>query len=163
MFCTYVSNLVIVARTADADKQVIDTHTDTHTLTDTQTGAMTIPEGQNWPRVKHEKNMDVIPIYLQAFYTHNKLWLKVQCYHLADVNPLDGRAYFRFAPSQWETALLCNDVSCWLGARLQLLVLKISIVFLLVWYQRQAMNLNGNVPTHYQSNMMQSTTVTEKY
>ena len=34
-----------------ADKQVIDTHT--HTLTDTQTGAMTIPEGQNWPRVKN--------------------------------------------------------------------------------------------------------------
>ena len=30
-----------------ADKQVIDTHT----LTDTQTGAMTIPECQNWPRV----------------------------------------------------------------------------------------------------------------
>ena len=30
-----------------ADKQVIDTHT----LTDTQTGAMTIPEGQYWPRV----------------------------------------------------------------------------------------------------------------
>ena len=29
-------------------RQVIDTHT----LTDTQTGAMTIPEGQNWPRVK---------------------------------------------------------------------------------------------------------------
>ena len=33
-----------------ADKQMIDTHT--QTLTDTQTGAMTIPEGQNWPRVK---------------------------------------------------------------------------------------------------------------
>ena len=32
------------------DKQVIDTHTDTRT--DTQTQAMTIPEGQNWPRVK---------------------------------------------------------------------------------------------------------------
>ena len=31
-----------------ADMQVIDTHT----LTDTQTWAMTIPEGQNWPRVK---------------------------------------------------------------------------------------------------------------
>ena len=28
---------------------------DTHTLTDTQTGAMTIPEGQNWPRVKTPK------------------------------------------------------------------------------------------------------------
>ena len=37
-----------------AYKQVIDTHT----LTDTQTGAMTIPEGQNWPRVmKQNKNM----------------------------------------------------------------------------------------------------------
>ena len=40
-----------------ADKQVIDTHTDTHTLTDTQTGAMTIPEGQNWPRVKIRKHI----------------------------------------------------------------------------------------------------------
>ena len=34
-----------------ADKQVIDTHT----LTDTKTGAMTIPEGQNWPLVKIEE------------------------------------------------------------------------------------------------------------
>ena len=29
------------------------------------------------------------------------------------------RADSRFAPSQWETALLCNDVSHWLGARLE--------------------------------------------
>ena len=29
------------------------------------------------------------------------------------------RADFRFAPSQWETALLCNDVSHWLGASLE--------------------------------------------
>ena len=28
------------------------------------------------------------------------------------------RADCRFAPSQWETALLCNDVSYWLGASL---------------------------------------------
>ena len=35
-----------------ADKQVIDTHTHTDTRTDTQTQAMTIPEDQNWPRVK---------------------------------------------------------------------------------------------------------------
>ena len=34
-----------------ADKHMIDTHT----LTDTQTGAMTIPEGQNWPPVKIEE------------------------------------------------------------------------------------------------------------
>ena len=29
------------------------------------------------------------------------------------------RADYRFAPSQWETALLCNDVSHWLGASLE--------------------------------------------
>ena len=29
------------------------------------------------------------------------------------------RADYRFAPSQWETALLCNDVSHWLGAKLE--------------------------------------------
>ena len=29
------------------------------------------------------------------------------------------RADSRFAPSQWETALLCNDVSHWLGAGLE--------------------------------------------
>ena len=33
-----------------ADKLVIDKHTHGHT--DPQTQAMTIPEGQNWPRVK---------------------------------------------------------------------------------------------------------------
>ena len=29
------------------------------------------------------------------------------------------RADSRFAPNQWETALLCNDVSNWLGASLE--------------------------------------------
>ena len=29
------------------------------------------------------------------------------------------RADSRFAPSQWETALLCNDISHWLGASLE--------------------------------------------
>ena len=29
------------------------------------------------------------------------------------------RADFRFAPSQWETTLLCNDVSHWLGTNLE--------------------------------------------
>ena len=29
------------------------------------------------------------------------------------------RADFSFAPSQWETALLCDDVSHWLGANLE--------------------------------------------
>ena len=31
----------------------------------------------------------------------------------------DIRADSRFVPSQWETALLCNDVSHWLGAHLE--------------------------------------------
>ena len=34
------------------DKLMIDGHTDTHTYTHTHTQATTIPEGQNWPRVK---------------------------------------------------------------------------------------------------------------
>ena len=28
-------------------------------------------------------------------------------------------AYSRFVPNQWETALLCNDVSHWLGTNLE--------------------------------------------
>ena len=35
-----------------------------------------------------------------------------------------SRADSRFAPSQWETALLCNDVSHWLGANLELALLS---------------------------------------
>ena len=35
------------------------------------------------------------------------------------LNVILYRADSRFAPSQWETALLCNDVSRWLGASLK--------------------------------------------
>ena len=35
------------------------------------------------------------------------------------VDDISTRADSRFAPSQWETALLCNDVSHWLGAKLE--------------------------------------------
>ena len=37
--------------------------------------------------------------------------------HLSDFSLT--RAGSRFAPSQWETVLLCNDVSHWLGANLK--------------------------------------------
>ena len=37
----------------------------------------------------------------------------------SDADNIIGRAYSRFAPSQWETALLCNDVSHWLDASLE--------------------------------------------
>ena len=33
------------------------------------------------------------------------------------------RADSRFAPSKWETALLCNDVSHWLGTSLESVLL----------------------------------------
>ena len=42
------------------------------------------------------------------------------------VNSLTIRADFRFAPSQWETALLCNDVSDWLGASIKSALIMIS-------------------------------------
>ena len=38
------------------------------------------------------------------------------------------RADSRFAPSQWETALLCNAVSHWLGASLESALKQIQIV-----------------------------------
>ena len=38
------------------------------------------------------------------------LWIDTDWFHRADS---------RFAPSQWETALHCNDVSHWLGASLE--------------------------------------------
>ena len=53
VFYTYGPNLVILAWTGDElsrGQAMIDAHTDGHT--DWQTQATTIPEGQNWPRVK---------------------------------------------------------------------------------------------------------------
>ena len=37
-----------------------------------------------------------------------------------------NKADSRFAPSQWETALLCNDVSHWLGTNLESALLNIA-------------------------------------
>ena len=42
-------------------------------------------------------------------------WPYVMLYHHGQ---LWARADSRFAPGQWETALLCNDVSHWLGTSL---------------------------------------------
>ena len=58
-----------------ADKQVIDTHT----LTDTQTGAMTIPEGQNWPRVKTDADRirflkTKLDMHIYLFAMKSKTW-----------------------------------------------------------------------------------------
>ena len=41
-----------------------------------------------------------------------------------------SRADSRFAPSQWETALHCNDISNWLGANLESTLLSTRLPFL---------------------------------
>ena len=47
---------------------------------------------------------------LAASYYLNQWWPRLMTPYRADS---------RFAPSQWETALLCNDVSHWLGVNLE--------------------------------------------
>ena len=41
----------------------------------------------------------------------------------------NSRADTRFVPSQWETALLCNNVSHWLGASLESDHISITMMF----------------------------------
>ena len=59
-FCTFCPNLMVLAWTRDdlwhGQAQGWRTHTQTDTHTDRQTQATTIPEGQNWPRVKNHKS-----------------------------------------------------------------------------------------------------------
>ena len=68
MFCTFDPNLVILWWTSGelSRGQARDwhTHTRTHEHTDTQKQTTTIPEGQNWPRVKIKSLFDsYISIY----------------------------------------------------------------------------------------------------
>ena len=58
VFYTFAPNLVILAQTVDelSCGQTHDWRTHGHTHTDTHTQATTIPEGQNWPRVKTTAN-----------------------------------------------------------------------------------------------------------
>ena len=58
------------------------------------------------------------------------------CTHGSHSNGVVGccnrfRVDSRFAPSQWETALLCNDVSHWLGANLESTLVR---WFFLIFY-----------------------------
>ena len=66
-------------------------------------------------RIRSPPQGDNVLRALKGFHYHatmNQAWWsnKLQLYHRADS---------RFAPSQWETGLLCNDVSHWLGASLK--------------------------------------------
>ena len=74
-----------------ADKQVLTAHTDGRTdgHTDRQTQAMTIPEGQNWPRV----------IYI---YIYTSLYWE-------SLNP---QKWFYFENAHWSRGLALSPTSC---------------------------------------------------
>ena len=63
--------------------------------------------------------------------------------------PIPGRnnnwADYRFAPSQWETALLCNDVSHWLGANLESALYKVSVAS---WDTKGAQTFSAQWPIY---------------
>ena len=77
------------------------------------------PRGCRWQlqfvsnKVCNKPRFTVIP-NIRLCVLHNNAWIPVThcvlCVYKADS---------RFALSQWETALLCNDVSHWLGASLE--------------------------------------------
>ena len=78
-------------------------------------------------------------ICLKAYWPGNlisfmsvNIWYQAAIFHLykfmvwtAEWNDIWPRADSRFAPSQWETALLCNDISHWLGTNLESALLAI--------------------------------------
>ena len=55
------------------------------------------------------------------------------CYAACNEYKTITRADSRFAPSQWETALLCNDISHWLGANLESALVTILSEALTKW------------------------------
>ena len=75
-----------------------------------------------------------------AFYTPS--FLKPHYQPLSSITPCVSdqqskgyitRADSRFAPSQWETALLCNDASDWLDANIQS-----ALIFFTDWHANEA-------------------------
>ena len=50
--------------------------------------------------------------------SHNTAWIVYKILEMLCMHYIAFRADFRFVPSQWEMALLCNDTSHWLGASL---------------------------------------------
>ena len=84
VFCTFVPNLVILAWTSGelSCGQARDWHTHTHGHTDTQTQATTIPEGQNWPRVKmihKDENFIFLKYIIDMCYVsyHINIWCDI--------------------------------------------------------------------------------------
>ena len=88
----------------------------------------------------------LIPSVLASVWSHY-IRCSVSCqivYHRTDS---------RFAPSQWETALLCNDVSHWLGANLASALYhhggKYGPSPIYIWYTELAANANISSASDY--------------
>ena len=66
-------------------------------------------------KAKHNKTVWISMGHMIRFV----LWQPIDSYKQV-LNLLENiRAGSRFVPSQWETSLLCDDVSYWLGANLE--------------------------------------------
>ena len=76
-------------------------------------GAGITHRGEHDAQQTHEPHHK-LPVEMEAETTEK--WILTL---LVLKNEYDYKADSRFVPSQWETALLCNDVSHWLGASLE--------------------------------------------
>ena len=65
----------------------------------------------------HPRGRRLIPLTWETPILHSQVSFQQGAFS-TNVTKYSVRADSGFAPSQWETALLCNDVSHWLGANL---------------------------------------------
>ena len=94
----------------------------------------TLKTWQKRPRVD-KWLIELFPRIAVCLYVNNNVSVKSGSCCYASYK---SQADFRFAPSQWETALLCNDVSHWLGATLEsalhLIVVAELVLFNIWWF-----------------------------
>ena len=110
VFCIFGPNLAILAWTGPelSPGQASDWHTDrqTDTHTHTQTQATTIPEGQNWPRVK-------IKILIPQVLVNTILHIQAQ-YHKNQIKPEGANLIWKKAERRWRTARHHYDEPHWI-------------------------------------------------
>ena len=78
-------------------------------------------QGICWKFMSSSMNVVQISIYDILYLIFDTYFIDdyLKCYYSDDEHHLCYRTDSRFAPSQWEMALLCNDISHWLGASLE--------------------------------------------
>ena len=108
-------NLIYVStcKSQEINKQHLDTGVSCH-------DGRHVPTDHGWhPFILHAScNLIYTLMQLPAMLSVEILpWLMREIWKL--IFNFHYRADSRCAPSQWETALLCNDVSHWLGANLE--------------------------------------------